>query len=206
MYNNGSSSLKYFKTLKIYKNSTDTVSFNPETLEGRSYRWTFCYPLKGTKTVIFNTYKWSHTTSCHQNAVRSILRTLEIKVIELDLGTIDLRELELGFSGNTNIEDKKRSLFKEIQSLKIDLEMKKKKDSYVFRYLSHDLDKKEKALSFLESITRPLSQKDLKHLTSLVIEEKLNELNKRESERVFKALCKQDMIEDSQESIDLSVL
>jgi hypothetical protein len=72
------SSLKFFKTLKIHKNSTGTCSFNPETKEAWSYNWCFLKVVKGK--LIFNDYSYSVTTSSHQSCVRSLLKELKIKV------------------------------------------------------------------------------------------------------------------------------
>lgn len=72
------SSLKFFKTLKIYKNSTGSCEFTPATKTAYSYSWCFVKVIKGK--VIFNDYSYSPTTSSHQSCVRSLLKELKIKI------------------------------------------------------------------------------------------------------------------------------
>lgn len=88
----GSTSLNFYKRLNVYKNSTNSVSFNPETNKAFSYRWNFLSPLPDG-SVFLNCYKWSPTTSHHQSAVRSLMRQLKIKVIECDLGSLTASEI-----------------------------------------------------------------------------------------------------------------
>jgi len=75
----GSRDLKYYKRLKIFKNSTATVKFDPETMQAYSYdNWQFVARIGGK--VVFNSYRYSSTTSAHQGAVRRLLQKLEIAI------------------------------------------------------------------------------------------------------------------------------
>lgn len=73
------SSLKYFKKSNLWKNSTGTNVFNPETLEARSYsHWLYLRKVNGK--VVFNNYRYSPTTTQHQYALEDLLKELHIKV------------------------------------------------------------------------------------------------------------------------------
>lgn len=110
MFNQGSSSLKFFKRLQVYKNSTGTVEFNPLTREGRSYNWTFLAPINGV--LVFNTYKWSHTTACHQSAVRSVLRNGlgRGEIVFADLGSVSPKYMSI---------DNVKALYKDAVELEV---------------------------------------------------------------------------------------
>lgn len=71
--------LKYYKRAGVYKNSTGSNKFNPETLEAHSYDW-WKYVAKIDGKVVFNNYSYSVTTSGHQSAMRSLLSELGIKI------------------------------------------------------------------------------------------------------------------------------
>lgn len=78
-------SLKHFPKLNLYKNSTGTVKFNSQTLIATSYdHWTFVKPSGKKNTVIFNTYRYSVTTSSHQRVVRRLLEELNINIEFVD--------------------------------------------------------------------------------------------------------------------------
>lgn len=69
--------MKHFKRSNIYKASN--VTFNPETFEAYSYRWwLFVKRIKGK--TIFNSYRYSVSTSQHQSKVRSLMSQLGIKI------------------------------------------------------------------------------------------------------------------------------
>ena len=64
--------MKYFKTLGIYKNSTGSNTFNPETKEARSYNhWQYTRVHDGK--LIFNNYSYSNSTSKHQGETWRLL-------------------------------------------------------------------------------------------------------------------------------------
>ena len=63
---------KYYPRLKIYKNSTGTFTYNPETGEAHSYTWwKFAMVYKGVR--IFNGYRYSPSTGRHQYDYISIV-------------------------------------------------------------------------------------------------------------------------------------
>lgn len=69
--------MKYMKRKGVWQNSTDTLTFNPETMEARSYGW-YKISLKVFGTVYVNSYNYSTTTSKHSYQLRSKLRELGI--------------------------------------------------------------------------------------------------------------------------------
>lgn len=85
--------MKYFKRAGIYKASN--VSFDPKLIEARSYDWwVFVKVIKGK--VVFNSFRYSNTTSRHQSKVRSLMRELGIKV-DLEVSTrLSLNSHEAG--------------------------------------------------------------------------------------------------------------
>jgi hypothetical protein len=69
--------MKFSNRSKLY--SASNVTFNPETCQANSYGWwTFVKVIHGK--VIFNSYRYSNTTSKHQYRVRSLLSKLGIKI------------------------------------------------------------------------------------------------------------------------------
>lgn len=87
---NSSRGLKFYKRLGIYKNSTGTVQYDPVSCQGRSYNWTFC--AKVGQLVVFNTYRWSFTTTRHQSDVLNFVRGYQ-DVVFVDLGRTSPLEL-----------------------------------------------------------------------------------------------------------------
>lgn len=75
--------MKYYKRAGIYRASN--VSFNPETCEAHSYGW-WCFVRKVGGKVVFNRYRYSVSTSKHQNKVRTLLAQLGIR-IDLEVST-----------------------------------------------------------------------------------------------------------------------
>lgn len=69
--------MKHYKKTNLYKASN--VTFDPTKIEATSYSWwLFVKRIKG-KTV-FNSYRYSISTSKHQSKVRSLMRQLGIKI------------------------------------------------------------------------------------------------------------------------------
>lgn len=65
------------KRLKIYKSSNCT--FDPTIIEACSYKWwKFVRVVEGK--IVFSSYRYSVSTTRHQNKVRSLMQTLGIKV------------------------------------------------------------------------------------------------------------------------------
>lgn len=84
--------MKHMKRSGLYQCSNYNCTFNPATLEAHSYRWwRFVARIDGK--VIFNSYRYSNSTSKHQSKVRSLLQELGIK-IDLEL------KLPKGIAGN----------------------------------------------------------------------------------------------------------
>jgi hypothetical protein len=104
--------MKYFPRLKVYKNSTNTNWFNPETLEARSYRhWAYLKMINGQ--LVFNNYMFSNSTAKHQSKLRQLLRELNISIdyfIESPNGLQDLNSAKEYYLNkiNNNIKYMKR--------------------------------------------------------------------------------------------------
>lgn len=77
--------MKYMKRAGIYQASNYNCTFNPKTMEAFSYRWwKFIAVVEGK--VVFNSYRYSNSTSKHQSKVRGVLNNLGIKIdLELPL-------------------------------------------------------------------------------------------------------------------------
>lgn len=178
-YSGGSTSLKYFKRLKIYKNSTDTVSFNLETKVGRSYRWDFVGLVEGK--LVFNDYKWSTTTSSHQSAVRSVLRDLGLKYIIGDFGPENIGSL-----GRHTVE----RLLKQYEELSIKIESATKKTSWAQQWRERSLKEVLEAIQDLESLSPrfKVSKKRRLEIKNAAEEAELNRVSELESEKCFKFL------------------
>ena len=180
MYAAPKSKLKEFKTLKKFKNSTGSVVLDYSdinNLKGWSYNWNFFF--KHKDTYIFNTYKWSVTTSSHQSAMRSLLdsRFKYIKYISLDLDQASSLNKEV-----------MKGLFEDLINLEIAISLSKKKDSYAFKQRQHDYFNISKNIETLEKIDKSLklSKKDMKTILEKCIEEKMIELNESKQDQVFK--------------------
>lgn len=70
--------MKHLKRSNTYSNSTGSNTFNPNTLEAYSYRW-WKYLGKVEGKLVFNNYRYSVSTSKHQNETRSLMSQLGIK-------------------------------------------------------------------------------------------------------------------------------
>jgi len=69
--------MKYYKRLKIYKNSTETNWFDPAKLEARSYNhWVYLREIDGI--LVMNDFSYSVTTAGHQNDLKTILRKMDV--------------------------------------------------------------------------------------------------------------------------------
>jgi len=71
--------MKYMKRANIYQASNYNVTFDPNKIEARSYRW-WVFVAKVEGKIIFNNYRYSNSTSKHQSKVRSLLNELNIKI------------------------------------------------------------------------------------------------------------------------------
>jgi hypothetical protein len=69
--------MRYLKTKNTYKASN--VEFDATNIAAWSYgRWKFVSKIDGI--VVFNTFRYSHSTTRHQSKVRSIMHQLGIRV------------------------------------------------------------------------------------------------------------------------------
>lgn len=184
MFGSGSSSLKYFKRLGIYKNSTNTVSLNLSTGRGRSYRWTFLGRVDGV--MVYNHYNWSPTTNQHQYAVTRILDEKRIPYLSIDLGSTDL---SLGFIPKQAIED----YFEKMINLEIDIELSTRIDSRAHSWRVQNLVSMREQVEklFLALPKLRLSQKTLKDLRNKVFESRMNDLMSVQADKCHKALSMQ---------------
>lgn len=88
--------MKYFTRAGIYK--ANNVTFNPKTIEAHSYSWWKFVDVIENK-VIFNSYRYSVSTSKHQKKVLGLMHDLGIKIdhfLELPQGICSC-DLELLF-------------------------------------------------------------------------------------------------------------
>lgn len=76
--NSPSPGFKWRPKLELWTDGQNN-EFNLETFEARSYRhWVYVCKIKGK--IVFNAYKYSHTTQSHQSNMRKLLEQLEIKI------------------------------------------------------------------------------------------------------------------------------
>ncbi len=175
----GSTKIRWYPRLGLFKNSTDTVSFDPSTKTGRSYRWNFLQQVD--KVLIFNSYNWSVTTSGHQSAVRSVLRERGLKYISVDLGSIEPRNVS---------KETVKKLYRELFDLEIEIELATKKDSMTQRWRERSAQNlKENIEILIQALPRlKVSQKDLKTIHSEAVGSAMNEVSEKYCDRCFKAL------------------
>lgn len=164
--------LKHFKTLGIYKNSTGSCRWYPAKLEGWSYNWCFTKIIDGVR--IFNTYKYSVTTSSHQRVVRNMIPdSSSYPVIYADLGSRCL----------TNFNDRRlKGYLETLLDEQISLELKSKEpmsDEWLVEHF-----KSFNRLNEIESLK--ISQKDIELIQDAVFERRFNELNERHAMKLIK--------------------
>lgn len=103
--------MKYYPRLGIYKSSN--VSFDPKTLDARSYGyWRFVMPIG--KKIYFNNYRYSKSTIRHQYKVECLLQKLGIKINE----TLETRR---GFQSNAWYESSIEIYTNKINKLKSEI-------------------------------------------------------------------------------------
>ena len=180
MFNQGSSSLKFLKRLQVYKNSTGTVEFNPLTREGRSYNWTFLAPINGV--LVFNTYKWSQTTACHQSAVISVLRNGlgRGEIVFADLGSTSPKYLSI---------ETIKNLYKEAVKLEVMGELMPKNTSAA-AHRERDRQEKLTAVARLGEIAKHLrlTDKMKRDIREQVFESQFNNLMDKQCEAKYKKM------------------
>lgn len=189
MFNNGSTALKHYKRLGIYKNSTGTVQFNPTTLEGYSYNWNFVGKIGSH--VVLNDYSWSPTTSCHQGTVRRLLWELGIKYVSVDLGDSSIQSLS-----KSRIE----SRYRDLVNSKLSNELKRKQDSWKSRIVESDLNSLNILMESVPSLR--LSQKTIKTIYKEETEKIFADLFIKQGEKIIKRQLIKESLENN-ESIEI---
>lgn len=167
----GSHRLKHYTRLNVYKNSSGTVSYNPVTKEAYSYRWKFLCEVKGT--MIFNEYKWSVTTSSHQNAVRRTLSALGISYICGDFGNATPDRINL------------RQYYKGLCRTELAIETTRK-DTYKMGSLVADRLERLENIPKLVKLGFKLTEKDKQEVRQEVYDEMLKDAEEKE----FYKACK----------------
>lgn len=88
--------MKFMKRANIYQASNYNVTYDPTTTEARSYRWwAFVKVIEGK--IIFNSHRYSVSTSKHQSKVRSLMSQLNVHIdmfVDLRSGLQDISTLE----------------------------------------------------------------------------------------------------------------
>lgn len=75
--------MKHYKRDNVYKNSSKTLTFNPETLFGYSYQWYAIVRPHPTKPgVIINNYNYSTTTVKHKYKIMRLCEQLGIEIVD----------------------------------------------------------------------------------------------------------------------------
>jgi hypothetical protein len=77
--------MKFYKKLGIYKNSTETCTFDPVSKESFSYNWFKITEVRQGK-LIFNNYSYSMTTRKHQTEVLRLLNREPDIIVEAPEG------------------------------------------------------------------------------------------------------------------------
>lgn len=188
MFNGGSTSLKYYKRLKVYKNSTGTVEFDPETKRGRSYNWTFLAEVNGR--LVFNDYNWSPTTSSHQSAVHHVLRELGLKAIVGDFGPVDVPYME---------RDATRGLLEQIYDLEVRIESSRNTESWAHKSRVAHAARIRENIATLEALDPKrfkVSAKERRELRTAAEFKELDRISKLEADKCFKFLSLKNMSED----------
>lgn len=89
--------MTYGSKRKTFKGCNGKCVFNPKTIEAFSYsHWRFVFKYKGV--VLFNSYRYSNTTTRHQYAVMSLLNTLGINFVALNFGGKSLSPDSIDFA------------------------------------------------------------------------------------------------------------
>lgn len=185
----GSTSLKWFKRLKIYKNSTGTTGFDPATNEGFSYRWSFCQEVNGK--IVFNDYNWSNTTNGHQSAVRATLRELGRSYICINAGRCEPRSISRStvesmwsdyyYSVASDEHYNHRFPNRHPRSSNYQLENILKLETVKREFIIGARRKRELELEsqekFINNFQEPLSESCFKYLSLRRAETELNEIN-----------------------------
>lgn len=191
MFNGGSSSIKWYPRLKVFKNSTGTVEFDPQDMRGRSYNWIFLAKVKDV--LVFNDYTWSSTTSHHQSAVRSVLREKGLSYVCGDFGSVNVSAI-----GRSTVE----KLYKQVFELEVKIDSSNRKDS---RAQEWRVSSRESILENIEKLVKIdkrrfyISKKIQSEIRAEAFENEMNRVSDLECEKCFKFLSLKRMSEDVNE-------
>lgn len=173
----GSSSLKYYKRLHIYKNSSGTCRFDPVSKTGYSYNWQFVGVVNGV--LLFNDYTYSNTTSGHQSAMRGVFHERGLKYLSGDFGRGSLDDLAT--------KEGMAKLYKNVVKLQISAEMKRANT----RAKSWAESLHKDALNTFNELLKAgfkLSERDQDKIRQEVYNRKLEEIEDHEFLKACKAL------------------
>ena len=182
MYGTVATSIKFYPKLKIYKNSTGNVTFDPATITADSYNWwTFVKVIKGK--VVFNNYYYSSSTSAHQSLVKDVMKELGIKV-----------DVYVNQSGSLGHAPEVKFLYERLFKGQIHNANPKTRN----KYSKQDFDeikaqiKKVKALGATFSKNEQkafkfeLEQSEVRRLERLKVEREENKVKREESKKAIK--------------------
>jgi hypothetical protein len=191
-FSNGTRSLKYYKRLNIYKNSTNTVSYNPVLKEAWSYNWKFCSMVNGT--LVFNNYNWSPTTCRHQSAVRRVLTDLKINFVEVNLGQTRPE--------NVNLE-RVTQMFRDIIEKQCEVELSTRVESWAHASRVRELETMKQNLIIVQQLRSDLrlTVKVQNEIIEKVFEGTFNDLSEKQAARGFKEMSLENAASDLNEVI-----
>lgn len=110
--------MKHFKRANIYKNSTGTLTWDLNSLEGYSYNW-YCIAKQYGNYVVLNKCGYSPTTSRHVGKLRSLFRQLGYGKLKPLFGQLGYKVLEVSAPrGLQNLEFAIKYYQDEIKNLK----------------------------------------------------------------------------------------
>ena len=184
--------IKFYPRLKIFKNSTGNVTFDPKKVEALSYNWwVFVKKIKGK--VVFNDYRYSNTTSAHQYLVRTVLKDLGIK-IDVEVSIADSLSEE-------GLNHAQKTILSSIAENQVHLEnpKRKKANDDGFKGANESLWSDFKVLKSLGANVKKSSYKN--HLTDARNDEKRRQARLVEDREIKKTITlkAQNLLESSLE-------
>lgn len=91
----GNTTLKYYKRGGYHRNSTDSCRVYSDDAFSYKERFILVVEHRGEKIILYNTYKWSPTTSSHQSAMFS-------EFLKINPQHAALKGFDVDFSGSMN--------------------------------------------------------------------------------------------------------
>jgi len=161
---------------KIFKGRNGNCTFDPVSMQAHSYKhWRFVDIIKGK--VVFNQYRYSHTTSTHQQMVLSVLCSLGIK-IDLE---VDMYESLTSFTTNAL-----PAMYCKLAGFEVVLNRKGVRAKTKDQYNSLVLEVKSKITS-AKRLGAVCSKKCIAEIYAEAKQQELKRLSKLASERVSRA-------------------